>query len=333
MKNKKIAVTAALISALALVAGGQAFAAEENSLPTEDRAGNAITVPEEITKVISMAPSTSEILDELGLTDLLVAVDTYTPNSVPETAELPQFDMMTPDCEAILEMAPDIVFVTGMSYVGAEDPYAELVTAGVCVVQIPSSTSIAAIEEDIQFVSDCFGMSEEGAAIVDNMQAKIDEIAAIGETITEKKTVMFETSALPYIYSFGSGVFLNEMLEIIGAENVFADQESWISVTEESALAANPDVILTSVDYIEDPVGEILAREGWEEVEAVKNGAVYSIDSNASNQPNHNIVIALEQMAKAVYPEEYAMIGESETEAVETEIAETEAAETGTEAE
>ena len=324
MKNKKRNVTVAMLSALVLMAGGQVLAAEETeiaseettilaeeaALPTEDRAGNEITVPEEITKVISMAPSTSEVLEELGLTDLLVAVDTYTPYYVENTAELPQFDMMAPDCETMLSLDPDIVFVTGMSYVGGENPFQELINAGVCLVEIPSSNSIADIQEDVQFISDCFGMSEEGAAVVETMQEKIDEIAAIGETITEKKTVMFETSALPYLYSFGSGVYLNEMLELIGAENVFADQESWISVTEEVAIAANPDVILTSVDYVEDPVGEILARVGWEDITAVKNEAVYQIDSSSSNQPNHNIVIALEQMAKAVYPEEYAEIGE-----------------------
>jgi len=315
MKNKKLVVTTAMLSAIAMMMGGQALAAEKETeteiareIPTEDRAGNAITVPEEITKIISMAPATTEILEELGLLEKVIAVDTYSPISVEETAELPQFDMMAPDCEAILELDPDIVFVTGMSYLGAEDPYAELSMAGVCVVQIPSSNSIVAIQEDIQFISDCFGMWEEGETIIEEMQAKIDEVAVIGETITEKKTVMVETSALPYIYSFGSGVFLHEMLEIVGAENVLAEYESWMSVTEEAAMTANPDVILTTVDYIEDPVGEILSREGWGEVEAVKNAEVYQIDTNSSNQPNHNIVKALVEMAKAIYPEAYEEI-------------------------
>lgn len=223
--------------------------------------------------------------------------------------ELPQFDMMTPDCEAILALNPDIVFVTGMSYQG-DDPYEELEIAGICVAQIPSSDSLAGIQEDIQFVADCFGMTEEGAAIVEDMQGAIDEVAEIGETITEKKSVLFEIACLPNIYSFGNGVFLQEMLELIGAENVFADQDGWISVTEESALAANPDVILTSVDYIENAVDEILSREGWENVEAVKNQQVYYIDTAASSQPNQNVVLALQEMAKAIYPEEYAQIGE-----------------------
>lgn len=307
MKNKMLNVTAALITCALFSAP---VFAEETALPTVDRAGNEIAIPEEVTKVISMAPSTSQVLETLGLTDLLIAVDTQTPFYVEGLDELPQFDMMTPDNESLLALDPDIVFVTGMSYLGADNPYSELEAAGICVIQIPSSESIAAIQEDIQFIGDCFGMGEDSAAIVSDMQTVIDEISAIGEAITEKKSVLFEIACAPSIYSFGSGVFLHEMLEIIGAENVFADQESWISVTEESAVAANPDVILTSVNYIEDPIGEVLAREGWENVTAVVDKAVYPIDNAASSLPNHHIITALTEMAKAVYPEEYAEIGE-----------------------
>lgn len=302
MKNKLTLLAAAFLTTTAIT-GMTALACE---LPATDRAGNEISVPTEITKIISMAPSTSQVLDELGLSDLLVAVDTQTAYYMEETAGLPQFDMMAPDCETILALDPDIVFVTGMSYLGADDPYAELVEAGICVAQIPSSNSIADIQEDILFISGCFGMHDEGAAIVDGMNNAIHEISAIGETITDKKSVLFEIACLPQIYSFGNGVFLNEMLDLIGAENILADQEGWTRVTEESVIIANPDVILTSVNYIEDPVGEILSREGWEGVEAVKNGAVAYIDNASSGLPNHNIIIALKEMAKAIYPEEYS---------------------------
>lgn len=301
--------TAMTVTMVAGIFAGCQVMAEENARPSVDRAGNEISVPEEISSIICMAPSTAQILDELGLKEKLIAVDYQTPFYMEGVEDLPQFDMMTPDCEAILALNPDIVFVTGMSYQG-DDPYEELEIAGICVAQIPSSDSLAGIQEDIQFVADCFGMTEEGAAIVEDMQGAIDEVAEVGETITEKKSVLFEIACLPNIYSFGNGVFLQEMLDLIGAENVFADQDGWISVTEESALAANPDVILTSVDYIENAVDEILSREGWENVEAVKNQQVYYIDTAASSQPNQNVVLALQEMAKAIYPEEYAQIGE-----------------------
>lgn len=274
-------------------------------LPTEDRAGNAINVPTEITRIISLAPSTTQVLEALGALDSLVAVDNQTPMYVDGTSELPQFDMMAPDVEQIAALEPDIVFTSGLSYLDG-NPFAALTEMGVCVVDIPSSASIADVEEDIRFIAACLGKDVEGEAIVDEMSASIDAIAAIGATIEDKKTVLFEISALPYIYSFGAGTFLDEMITLIGAENVFGDQAGWLAVNEEDAVAANPDVILTNVNYIEDSVGEILSREGWDVVTAVANADVHYIDNGASSLPNQHIVDALIEMAVAVYPEAYA---------------------------
>lgn len=305
MKNKKLFTATVTLAAMTVFMSFAAHA-EENVLPTADRAGNPITVPEEITKIVCMAPSTAQILEDLGLKDSLVGIDYQTPYYVEGLDALPQYDMMAPDCESLLALDPDIVFTTGMSNIGSDGPFAELIASGICVVEIPSSESIAAIQEDILFISSCFGMEEKGTELVAEMQAKIDAVSAIGETITDTKSVMFEIACLPHIYSFGSGVFLHEMIELIGAENVFADYSSWMSVSEEIAIVANPDVILTSVNYIEEPVGEILGRQGWEMVSAVAEEQAYYIDNASSALPNHRIVTALEQMALAVYPEAYA---------------------------
>ena len=274
-------------------------------LPTADRAGNAITVPAEITRIISLAPSTTQVLEALGALDSLVAVDNQTPMYVDGTSELPQFDMMAPDVEQIAALEPDVVFASGLSYLDG-NPFAALTEMGVCVVDIPSSASIADVEDDIRFIAACLGKDAEGEAIVNEMSASIDAIAAIGATIEDKKTVLFEISALPYIYSFGAGTFLDEMITLIGAENVFGDQAGWLAVSEEDAVAANPDVILTNVNYIEDSVGEILGREGWDVVTAVANADVHYIDNGASSLPNQHIIDALIEMAVAVYPEAYA---------------------------
>lgn len=274
-------------------------------VPTEDRSGNPIAVPAEVNKIVSLAPATTQILEALGVIDKVVAVDTQTPLYVEGMAELPQFDMMAPDIEQIAALEPDVIYTSGMSYIDG-NPFEALTAMGICVIDIPSSSSIAAVAEDIVFTAACIGMEDEGKAIADEMLAKIDELAAIGATITEKKTVLFEISALPYIYSFGTGTFLDEMITLLGAENVLADQISWIAVTEEAAVAANPDVILTSVNYIEDSVGEIKGRAGWEAVTAVANGDVHYIDNAASSLPNQYIVDAMVEMALAIYPDAYA---------------------------
>lgn len=282
----------------------------EAARPDTDRAGNPITLPENVQRVVSLAPSFTETLLDLDCADLIVGIDTQTQLYAYEelSADLPAFDMMAPDCEQIAALQPDLVIVSGMTDISGNDLYAPLADLGICVVNIPSSTSIQGIRDDIAFLAACVDRPVEGAKLVKEMDDAIDEIAAIGATVTDKKTVYFEISAAPYCYSFGSDTFLNEMIELIGAQNIFADQSGWLSVEPESVVSANPDVILTSVNYIDDPVGELLARDGWQEVTAVKDGAVYAIDNQSSSLPNENIVTALREMAAAVYPELYTAV-------------------------
>ena len=278
--------------------------------PTQDRSGAPITLPETIDSIAVMAPSIAETVVDLGLGDKIVAIDTqteaYALAGVPEG--LPAFDMQAPDTEALAALEPDVVFVSGISIIEGENLFQPLVDMGVCIASIPTSNSIADIEADITFLAACLGCEAQGEAIVDEMQAEIDAVAAIGAAVPEdeRKSVYFEISAAPYCYSFGEGVFLDEMLELIGADNVLAGQEGWLSVDEEAVVAADPDVILTSVNYIDDPVGEITARAGWEGLAAVQNGEVYAIDNKTSSLPNENVVQALREMAQAVYPDLYA---------------------------
>ena len=105
------------------------------------------------------------------------------------------------------------------------------------------------------------------------------------------------------MYSTGSGTYMDEMIRWVGGENILADENGWVSVEGETVVAADPDVIFTNVNYIDDPAGEILGRDGWAGVTAVVNGEVYSIDNMASSLPNQNIVIAMRQMAEALYPD------------------------------
>ncbi len=108
-----------------------------------------------------------------------------------------------------------------------------------------------------------------------------------------------EVAALPDIYSFGSGTFLNEMIETIGAKNVLANEKGWLPVGEEAAIAAKPDVILTNVDYIDDPAKEILERKNWEKVPAVQNKEVFAIDNRPSSLPNHHMTKAFKANGKS----------------------------------
>ena len=271
----------------------------------KDREGNSITLPQTIDKIISMGPSNTEVLVALGFGDKVIAADSYSENVEGIPSGIPMFSMMSPDGEQIIALQPDVIFVTGMSKVDGDDPFQVVSNTGICIIYMPSSTSIDGIKEDIRYMAAVMGVQSKGESIITDMEKEVEAIKKIGDTITDKKTVYFEISAAPYMYSFGKGTFLNEMIGIIGAVNVLGDQESWISVADEAVVNANPDVVLTSVNYIENPTDEIKARPGWDALTAVKNGDVYYIDTDASNRPSQNIIKALKEMAKAVYPDKY----------------------------
>lgn len=272
--------------------------------PQEDREGNPIEIPDQVDTIVSLAPSTTQIIEDLGLKDKLVAVDSQSPSYVEGIDDLPQLDMMQLDVEQLADLDADIVFASGISTI-EDDPFTGLREMGHAVATIPSSASIEDVKLDVLFVAQALGEEEAGQALIDDMEADIQAIADIGQGIEDKKAVYFEIAAAPDIYSFGQHTFLHEMIEIIGAENVFADQEGWIPVNEEDAIATNPDVILTNVNYIDDPIQEILNRPGWDHVDAVAQEEVHYIDNGASSLPNHRIVEALKQMAQAVYPDHY----------------------------
>ena len=301
------------VLAMLLAAGTMVFAggAKEASLPsidlTMDRAGAPITLPTKVERIVSMAPSTTEILIDLGVADKIIAADTNTQKDGLLKQNIPYFDMMKPDAEKLIALKPDVVFISGMSNAKGNTPFSPLIDAGICVVNIPSSSSIEAIYLDIAYIAAVVKHEGNGAKIIANMKKEIEAVRKKGASIAQdkKKTVYFEIGAAPYMYSLGTGTFINEMIEIIGAQNILADQKSWIAVSDEMVLAKDPDVILTNVNYIPNPIDEIMARSGWASLKAVKSKKVFGIDTNSSSRPNHNIIKALKEMAKAVYPEIY----------------------------
>lgn len=304
-QKKLLGVLIILGMLLNVTACGADMPTESEPRLTVDPSGAEITVPEEIDSIIVLSPSIAETVIALGDGDKIIAYDTSSVDLKGLPSDKPVFDLMNPDMEQLVSLNPDLLLVSNMSLYDAENPYQQLIDLGVCVACIPTSDNIEEIESDIAFIADILDQSEEGEELIKQMQEEIDSISAIADTITERKTVYFEISAAPDMYSFGRGVFLNEMIELIGAENILEDQEGWLPVGEEFVAAANPNVILTNVNYIDNPTQEIMKRSGWDTITAIQNGDVYYIDNMASSLPNQNIVKALKQMAEAVYPEYY----------------------------
>lgn len=278
----------------------------DNKKEVTDREGTKVNIPKKIDKIISTAPSNTEVIVDLGLGDKLVAIDKYSGDIKGINNDLTKIDFSNPDAETIIGLEPDIIIASGHNKTGSsEDPFKVISESGIPVVYIPSSDSIEGIYKDIEFIADILGAQDKGQTLILDMKSQIDEVSKIGKTINDKKKVYFEIAPAPNLFTFGNSTFLNEMIEIIGAENVFKDENGWVTPSAEAVIDKNPDVILTNVNYIENPVDEIKKRDSFENINAVKENKVYQIDTNSSSRPSHKIILALNQMAKAVYPEKY----------------------------
>ena len=302
IKNKFLPLVFVVILIMTMLIG-----CTEKTTSITDRAGNKFDLPKKVNTIISTAPSNTEILVQLGLADKLIAIDKYSADIEGLDSDLPKIDFRNPDAETIVGLKPDLIIASGHNKSGNEDPFAAVKEAGIEVIYIPVSSSIEGIYEDINFIANITGTEKKGAEIVDNMKKEINSIKEIGNSITNKKSVYFEIGSTPSLYSFGNGTFLNEMIELIGAKNTLANENSWISPSDEIIIKSNPDVILTN-ESTDNIVDSIKTRDGWNDVAGVKGNNIFVIDKNSSSRPSQNIIKALKEMAKSVYPEKYTQI-------------------------
>lgn len=243
------------------------------------------------------------------MADKIVACDSYSSSNISGMPSgIPTFDMVNPDIEKITALAPDIIFTSGISYTDGSDVFATVRAAGICVADVPSAASYSGIQDDIRFIASCVGAGSKGEELCSSMQKSTDEITKIAATIKDKKKVLYEVYTSPTIYSCGKGTYIDDMITMLGAENAVGSQSGWVTVTDEAAITANPDVILTSDENVTDPVSGILSKAGWENVTAIKDQSAFYITPAFALQPTAETVKALQMMAVSVYPDEYGDI-------------------------
>jgi iron complex transport system substrate-binding protein len=267
-----------------------------------DRSGKIIKIKSQINRVISTAPSNTEIITDLGQAHKLVAIDRHSANVTGIPEGLPQLDFFYPDAEVIINLEPDIIIASGHNPTGTgEDPFKLLREMGISVVYITMSAGIDEIYNDIAFIADILQVQKDGERLINTMKAQIDEISGMTANTENRTTVYFEISAAPDIMTFGKNSYINDMIYVIGAKNIFGDENWLVTPGAEAVISRNPDVILTNVNYIDDPIAEIKSRPGFNHINAVKNNRSYQIDTDSSVRPSSRIILALRQMLQAVY--------------------------------
>ncbi|WP_335870838.1 ABC transporter substrate-binding protein [Bacillus sp. 2205SS5-2] len=270
-----------------------------------DSAGQEVTIEERPTKIVSLIPSNTEILFELGLSEEVIAVTDFD-NYPEEVFELEKIGGMEFNVEKIISLNPDLVLAHESSYSMAQAGLKQIQDAGVAVVVVDQADSFEDLYASVKLIGQATGQVEEANQEVEEMKSALLTIKEKADSISEdkKKTVFFEISPAPEIYTAGQNTFLHEILELISAKNAVGEQEGWPQMTEEAIVALNPDVIITTYGYYsEDPIGQVLAREGWIGVTAVEKEEIFDIHSDLVTRPGPRLIQGVEGVAKAVYPE------------------------------
>lgn len=268
-----------------------------------DDAGREVTIEEEPETLISIQTSNTEILYALGVGNRLIGVSDYC-NYPQEALEVQKVGGQDMDAELIMTLLPDVVFATKYHFDNHENILKQYEDAGIKVVVTGSATSFDDAYSTMKMLATATGTEDKADEIIQDMKDRRAAIEEKAKEITNPKKVWVEVSPEPDIFTTGTNTFMHEMLQTIHAVNAAEAHEGWVKLTEEEIVALNPDVIITTYGYyVENPADGVLARDGWQEVNAVKNGQVFDVDSDTVTRPGPRLIEGVEQLAKLIYPE------------------------------
>ena len=267
-----------------------------------DMTGREITLDEPATRIVALTPSDCEILYAIGAGDLLVGRGKYCDYPA-EVTEIPAVESGSDtNIEQIVELQPQVLLMSTMSQ--TDEQVQQLEAAGVHVV-VSDAQDIEGVYTAIHMIGELVGKQDEAASVIESMQKTFDEIKA--NAGDGSKTVYFEVSPLQYgLWTAGTGTFMDEIANMMGLKNCFADVTGWSEISEEQVLERNPDYIVTiSMYYGEGPTPEeeILSRTGWENVTAVKNGKILNLPNNELSRPAPRLADGAKALYDFVYGE------------------------------
>lgn len=269
-----------------------------------DATGVEVTIEEKPERIVSVVPSITETVFTLGLGDQVVGVsdfDTY-PEEVEEKEKIG--GIVDFNVEKIISLEPNLVLGDDRLGITSEG-FEQLRDAGIKVAVLPADNSFSDVYNTIELISNLTGTQNEAESIIAAMKERITEVENTVEVIEidEPSTVYIEIDA--EMWTVGSGTFMQEILDILKAENIASDQEDAFQITEEQVVQLNPDIIIATYDYV-DPLEEINNREGWKDVTAVKEKQIHPVDTDLVNRPGPRLADGLEEFAKVIHPDYFA---------------------------
>jgi len=285
-----------------------------------DALNRTVTIGSEPKRVVSLAPSITEILFALGLGDKVVGVDQYS-NYPPEVVKLRKEGRIAvvggywnPDIEKILALKPDLVIASASvpSHVAIGEKLEKDYGIRVLFLKSGGAVTISDVFTDIWTVATVFGVEDRALELILTISRGIENIVRelhVNTARFRKVMILLGPPSWGY-WTSGSGTFIDELITLAGGINVFSDKSGYVQVSKEDIVERNPEILIVTVmGGIEDAkrvYDEIVGDEALSKTDAVKSGRVYILVGEANDvmcRPGPRVVEALSILAQIIHPE------------------------------
>ncbi len=278
---------------------GMPFMAHVSSRSFVDDAGHRIYLAKPPARIVSLAPSITEMLFSLGLDDQIVGVTDFC--DYPAAAKSkPKVGYANPSVEALVALQPELVLAPRDFL--RPDLQAKLEQLKISVFVLDART-LEDIPLQIQTLGRMFERSSAANEVTQIMRQRIAEIRRKTETLTAKR-VLYVLNSRPLI-TVGPGSFIHQMIGLVGGINIAAQAGmAYPRLSMEAVLKEDPEVLIFPSGEVETvPRSEQQQWRRWDSLSAVKQHRFHEVSSNLLNRPGPRIVEGLEQLAAAIHPE------------------------------
>jgi len=259
-----------------------------------DDLGRLVAINGTPQRIVSLAPSNTEILFALGLGEKVVGVTDwcdYPPEAL-EKEKVGSYD--TPDIEKIVALTPDLILV---AYGTTMDVINNLVELGLTVFGI-KTTDLDDLLNDIKTIGEITDKEVEAYALTSEMESRIQAVTNQTEELEERPRVFYVVWHDP-LWTAGSETFIHELIEKGGGVNICQNITGYTTISIEEVVARNPEVIITSEWSFEWAMNETSLNS----TDARQNGRIYQGDDDLVQRPGPRLVKGLEWFAHFIHPE------------------------------
>jgi iron complex transport system substrate-binding protein len=269
----------------------------------EDGLGRQTEALKSPQRIVSLAPSHTEILFALGLGEKVVGVTDYCncPKEAKKKQKVGGFG--NPDIDKILALKPDLVLAFGTIQKGLVK---ELEKRGQKVFWVYPRTFKQILEsfERIGEITGALSIAEQLRRDAEKRIKYVEE--RLGDIPKERRLTIFRTMGLDPLGTIGGDSFQTDIYRLAGGKNVFGDiKKDFFQIDIETLIKRDPDVVIICGEDPEEMRKKIKNQKGWDSLTAVKKNKIFVISCNLICRPGPHIAETIEKIASYLHPDRF----------------------------